>query len=97
MLNYSYCRYPEDIELPFELVVRFINQLKELKLFNVGITGGEPLLYYKFEKLLDFLKDIHLVFSRRILLTLRKKYINKKLYKCINVLLVVMIFSILIY
>ncbi|RMG68008.1 MAG: radical SAM protein, partial [Nitrospirae bacterium] len=64
--RHCYVGEPEARELPFEEIVRVLEEFEEMQGLRVLISGGEPLLYKEFENLNEFLKDYPL---RKVLLT----------------------------
>ncbi|MDP1695312.1 MAG: radical SAM protein [archaeon] len=64
-------------DIPFEDLKRLFDSAKELGVFNVVLTGGEPTMHNDFDKIVDYLNENRF----RIILVTNGTFIDKKLEK----------------
>ncbi len=64
--KHCYLGRAENIEIPIDVSKMVIKDFEKMQGLKLMVSGGEPLLYSRFDDLNDFLKDVKL---RRVLLT----------------------------
>lgn len=64
--RHCYLGEAENIEIPFEIATKVVEDFEKMQGLKLLVSGGEPLLYSKFREFSDFLRDRQI---RRVLLT----------------------------